>query len=108
MEERERERERGGWQQQRQKEPILKIGHYVLGKTLGTGMRACEKAFSNFLMTCLRLGTFGKVKVAEHELLEGHKVLPLLALFHCFLFSLTLTPRLLSKSSISKRFKASI
>ena len=33
----ERERERGGGWQQRKKEPVLKIGHYVLGKTLGTG-----------------------------------------------------------------------
>mmetsp|Transcript_12544 Transcript_12544/g.18959 ORF Transcript_12544/g.18959 Transcript_12544/m.18959 type:complete len:596 (-) Transcript_12544:19-1806(-) len=34
---------------------VLKIGHYKLGRTLG-------------------YGTFGKVKLAEHELLEGHQV----------------------------------
>ncbi|XP_021967995.1 5'-AMP-activated protein kinase catalytic subunit alpha-2 isoform X2 [Folsomia candida] len=35
-------------------QPIVKIGHYVLGQTLGTG-------------------TFGKVKIGEHQL-TGHKV----------------------------------
>lgn len=34
---------------------VLKIGNYILGETLGSG-------------------TFGKVKLAEHELLSGHKV----------------------------------
>src|SRR3989338_7404088 len=34
---------------------VLKIGHYQLGATLGKG-------------------TFGKVKLAEHDLLPGHKV----------------------------------
>lgn len=35
-------------------QPMVKIGHYVLGETLGTG-------------------TFGKVKIGEHQL-TGHKV----------------------------------
>tara|TARA_R110002050_G_scaffold134045_1_gene256616 strand:+ start:287 stop:451 length:165 start_codon:yes stop_codon:yes gene_type:complete len=43
-----------GWER-KGREGELRIGHYVLGKTIGTG-------------------TFGKVKVAEHELLDGHKV----------------------------------
>jgi len=37
-----------------QEKPLIKIGHYVLGETLG-------------------VGTFGKVKIGEHQL-TGHKV----------------------------------
>lgn len=40
--------------QSAQQQPLVKIGHYILGQTLG-------------------VGTFGKVKIGEHQL-TGHKV----------------------------------
>ncbi|ODM94252.1 5'-AMP-activated protein kinase catalytic subunit alpha-2, partial [Orchesella cincta] len=47
----------GGASQQQQQHviPVVKIGNYILGETLG-------------------VGTFGKVKIGEHQNLPGHKV----------------------------------
>lgn len=48
--------------------PLIKIGHYTLGRTLGSKLFMFFQAITQFLIKFRQFsdGTFGKVKIGEH------------------------------------------